>query len=195
MFKSLVHWLAAAILTITTAGVANAVTVNYTGTVDLSTTTGIGNNETFSGSINYITQPPDPTGVYANVVTTADITFSGGFSYSFSIFPVGNITITNQPLDDRFAADVSDAFLTFKLVEAVDLTGTTFAGANPDLFTDFAFDFSAPTTSGFLDLAFVTGEFVSGTLTSLYTVPEPSIVALLGLGLVGIFVVRRKHAV
>ena len=194
MSKIIMQWLAAAVLSISAVGAANAVTVNYTGTVDndifLSDPTLAGTS--FSGTVYYgYSVPPGPGNTYLGVITAADITL-GGTTYAFTspFFP-GDIGITdNDPfVGDGFSVSLIDALGSFKFVDVVDNTGATFAGIAP---TEFSFDFA--TSTGFLTLdAF--GIVMNGTLTSLSAVPEPSIVALLGLGLIGVFVVRRKRRV
>jgi hypothetical protein len=192
MFKSLTRWVAVAILSISAVSAANAAVINYTGDVSFSTDLAL-IGTSFSGSLTYSNAPLNPGGTYLDVISAADITL-GGTTYNF-VSPISStIQITNDPTLDGFAASLVDAVGGLNFVNVFDFTGTTFPGLEPILSTNFAFDFSSPFTSGFVTMdAF--GIFMDGELTSLSTVaalPEPSILALLGVGLLGMFFVRRK---
>lgn len=216
MFKSLTRWVAASILSFSIVGVANAVTVYFDGAVvtdylNIDPTTSLVGS-IFSGSFDYTIPSQNSGGSYDNVITSATLTINGttnsiDFSSALSL---NNITVNNgngsgaNPYD-TFTASVIDATgSTLDVVNAVDTTGATFAGGSDALPTDFSFLFNNNTIFGtlFFDFAdfFGIGSDISidGDLTYLSTVasavPEPSVLGLLGLGLVMVSFARRKKA-
>jgi hypothetical protein len=192
-------------------GVANAVTVNFDGTVvgDFAGTVAVG--DSFSGSFSYVIPTPNAGGSFDDVITSASFTINGVTNaFDFTVPPTfNNITITNNNVDSLAAAiDFSPDPLNltmFEIVSATDLSGTAIPGSGNALPTDFVFDFTDPSVVfGTLDIAF--GDFfgagvdldITGDLSSLYTlasaVPEPSLLGLFGLGLLMVSVSRRKRA-
>lgn len=195
MYKSMTQWMAAVILFISAMSTANAVIINYTGTVDsafdATTWVDLGLAGTsFSGTINYnYAVSPGPGNTYLDVITSADITI-GGTTYNFtSPISPGDIGITdNDPLfGDGFSASLVDSSFNLMFVDVNDNTGDTFAGIAPTLF-DYAF----PPSEGFVLLDGF-GITMDGTLTSVTAVPVPAAVWLFGSGLLGIFAVSRKR--
>ena len=195
MYKSLTQWMAAVILFISAMGTANAVIINYTGTVDsaLDATTfsdlGLAGTS-FSGTVNYnYAVPPGPGNTYLDVVTSADITI-GGTTYNF-VSPIspGDIGVTDNDLlfGDGFSISMGDASGNLLFLDVVDFTGDTFSGIAPTVF-DYAF----PPSEGFVLLDGF-GITMDGTLTSVTAVPVPAAVWLFGSGLLGIFAVSRKR--
>lgn len=209
MFKSLTRWVAVSILSFAFVGAANAltVTVNFDGTViaDYAGTVAVGDD--FSGSFSYLVPTPNSGGSYDNVITSASLTINGTTnSFDFSApTTLNNISITNTNTVDSFTASVIfDPLTQFEVVNAIDFTGSTFPNGGNGLPTDFSFIFDNIDVFG--DLFFAYADFFGtglsadfdGVLSSLYvsaSVPEPSVLGLLGLGLVMVSFARKKQAV
>ncbi|MBT3205026.1 MAG: PEP-CTERM sorting domain-containing protein [Gammaproteobacteria bacterium] len=114
-------------------------------------------------------------------------------------------TFDGDPINDPFVAFVEDSFFNFSLIDIVDVDGAASQSSSllgfdfaihlsaDDLFglsldsIDDAFGFAEASISNFSFIADGTGGQPGGQ------VPEPSIFALFGLGLVGLGLVRRKR--
>jgi hypothetical protein len=188
---------------------ACAVTVNFDGTVAmdyaLNGTVMVG--DSFSGSFTYDIPVPNAGGSYDDVITSFSLSLNGvSNSFDFSApTTLNNITVTNTNATDSFTASaIFDPVTHFEVVNALDTTGNTFTNGGNALPTDFSFLFDNIDVFG--DLFFAYSDFFGtglgadfdGVLNSLYTVaavPEPSVLGLLGLGLVLVSFSRKRKSV
>jgi len=143
---------------------------------------------TFTGDTSNVTNSCGASVAPCNQVGTATITIGGLGTYTFTdameafdnqSYPAAGISdLSSGPFSVLDTID--SAFITYGLTTAIGpITDTSFI--NPALF--------ANTTGGVLNF---TGD--SGTSTFTATTPEPMTLGLLGPGLFGLFLARKKRA-
>lgn len=208
------HVEAVALLSIAVPALANPVTLDFSGTVDLSGVGGLASN-TFSGSVTWDpTAAPTSTGsllgsgTYAQYTPVSDSLTVDSVNVISAVFPPAFLQVDILPYDDEL--DIAFSFPGLSLLDFSSM-GPPYTDIR-DLYLNLAGPpgmFSSTALPGSLDFLgsvsfsesrwFTSYEeapdvITTGSLAATAPVPEPGTLTLTALGLLGILAAyRRSH--